>query len=107
MQQAGDIDTAVVLLHGANGATCSITDSRRCSFVYDRRIEAFGSKGMLSVGNQLPTSVRRSDANATEVEYGTTPSPGVADGRAALLLADAANDSLRSGVVVTVEPVTS
>ena len=107
-----------MLLPGANGATRSITNSRGCSFGYDQRIEASGSKGMLSAGNQLATSVRRSEANATEVappyftffldrytpayraeldhlinadENGTTPSPGFADGRSALVLADEAN----------------
>lgn len=43
-----------------------ITNSRRCSFGYDQRLEAFGSTAMLSAANQLPTSVRRSDAGATE-----------------------------------------
>lgn len=132
IQDAGDIDTAVVVMQGVDGATCSITNSRHCSFGYDQRIEVFGSDAMLSVGNQLPTSVRRSDAVATEVappyfnffldrytpayraeldhlidcvENGVTPSPGFADGRAALVLADAANESLLTGRAVAVEPV--
>ena len=125
--EAGDIDGGIVLLRGASGALCSITNSRRCAFGYDQRLEAFGALGMLSAANQLPTSVRFSGAEQTEVappyvnffldrytpayraeldhfvtavETGTTASPGFADGRAALVLADAANESLRTGATV-------
>lgn len=128
--EAGDVDTAVITLRGANGALCQITNSRRCSFGYDQRVEAFGELGMLSAANQLPTSVRRSDATTTEaaapylnffidrytaayraeldhfvtaVEQGVAPTPSFADGRAALVLADAANESLRTGAVVAVQ----
>lgn len=126
---AGDIDGAVVVLRGAQGTLCSITNSRRCAFGYDQRLEAFGERGMLSAANQLPTSVRFSGSDRTEVaapyhnffldrytpayraemdhfvtaiETGTVPSPGFADGRAALVLADAANESLRTGATVKV-----
>jgi myo-inositol 2-dehydrogenase/D-chiro-inositol 1-dehydrogenase len=84
---------------------------------------------MLSAGNQTPTSVRYygSDRNEsadaylsffleryttayrheldhflTAIEDGTPPSPSFADGRAALALADAANQSLRTGKAVKV-----
>ncbi len=126
---AGDIDGAVVVLRGAQGTLCSITNSRRCAFGYDQRLEAFGELGMLSAANQQPTSVRFSGARHTEaaapyhhffldryspayraetdhfvtaVETGSVPSPGFADGRAALVLADAANESLRTGMTVKV-----
>jgi myo-inositol 2-dehydrogenase/D-chiro-inositol 1-dehydrogenase len=129
---AGDVDAAVVVLRGASGALCSITNSRRCAFGYDQRLEAFGELGMLSAANQLPTSVRFSGAARTEVappyhnffldrytpayraemdhfvtsvETGAAPSPGFADGRAALVLADAANESLRTGATVKVAGV--
>lgn len=127
--EAGDVDGAVVVLRGATGALCSITNSRRCAFGYDQRLEAFGELGMLSAANQLPTSVRFSGAQQTEVaapyfnffldrytpayraeldhfvtavENGTPPSPGFGDGRAALVLADAANESLRTGATVKI-----
>jgi myo-inositol 2-dehydrogenase / D-chiro-inositol 1-dehydrogenase len=126
---AGDIDGAVVVLRGAQGALCSITNSRRCAFGYDQRLEAFGELGMLSAANQQPTSVRFCGATYTEaaapyhhffldryrsayraetdhfvtaIETGAVPSPGFADGRAALVLADAANESLRTGTTVKV-----
>jgi myo-inositol 2-dehydrogenase/D-chiro-inositol 1-dehydrogenase len=125
----GDIDGAVVVLRGAQGALCTITNARRCAFGYDQRLEAFGALGMLTAANQHPTSVRFSGATRTEaagpyhyffldrytpayraeldhfvsaVETGTVPSPGFADGRAALALADAANESLRTGTTVKV-----
>jgi myo-inositol 2-dehydrogenase/D-chiro-inositol 1-dehydrogenase len=131
IREAGDVDTAVVVLRGAGGALCSITNSRRAAFGYDQRLEAFGALGMLGAENQHPTSVRfagsdrtgaappyhaffldrytpayraEMDAFVTGVERGTPFSPGFADGRAALVLADAANESLRTGRVVQVGP---
>ena len=60
--ELGDIDSAVVVLRGADGTLCHITNSRHSAFGYDQRLEAFGSDGMLSVGNQHPSSVRLSNA---------------------------------------------
>ena len=42
------------------------------------------------------------DAFVTGIERGTMFDPGFADGRAALVLADAANESMRSGATVKV-----
>jgi myo-inositol 2-dehydrogenase/D-chiro-inositol 1-dehydrogenase len=130
IRDAGDVDSAVVVLRGADGALCHITNSRRCAFGYDQRIEAFGEHGMLTVENLRPTGVRFAGRDATEVadpylnfifdrytpayraeldhfisalEKGTQPEPGFADGRAALVLADAADESLRAGRVVRVD----
>jgi myo-inositol 2-dehydrogenase/D-chiro-inositol 1-dehydrogenase len=54
---AGDIDTAVITLRLANGALCTIDNSRQTNYGYDQRFEAFGSKGNLVVGNTRPTTV--------------------------------------------------
>ena len=54
---AGDIDTAVITLRLANGALCTIDNSRQTNYGYDQRFEAFGSKGNLIVGNTRPTTV--------------------------------------------------
>ena len=129
IEEAGDIDSAVVVLRSADGALVHITNSRRCSFGHDQRVEAFGSTGMLTAHNQLPSSVRyanadRSEAAApylkffrerygatypaeldhfvTSIETGSPPEPTFADGRAALVLADAAGESLRTGRAVQV-----
>ena len=110
------------MLRSADGALAHITNSRRAVFGYDQRIEAFGSTGMLSADNQRPTSVRYATADRSEaaapylnffrqrygtaypaeldhflsaIEDGTPPEPSFADGRAALVLADA-NESLRT-----------
>ena len=132
--ELGDIDSAVVVLRGADGALCHITNCRRSVFGYDQRLEAFGSAGMLSVGNQHSTSVRLSNATQTEaapeylnffldrytpayraeldhlitaMEQGSQPSPGFADGREALALADAALESLRTGQTVRLRSAVS
>ena len=46
--EVGDVDSAVVSLRGAGGELGQITNSRRCAFGYDQRVEAFGADGMLS-----------------------------------------------------------
>jgi myo-inositol 2-dehydrogenase/D-chiro-inositol 1-dehydrogenase len=130
--ELGDIDSAVVVLRGDDGTLCHITNSRRSVFGYDQRLEAFGSAGMLSVGNQHRTSVRLSNATHTEaapeylnffldrytpaylaeldhlitaLERGDQPSPGFDDGREALALADAALESLQTGHTVRLGPL--
>jgi len=130
--ELGDIDGAVVVMRGADGALCQITNSRHSVFGYDQRLEAFGSAGMLSVGNQHPTSVRLSNATHTEaapeylnffldrytpayraeldhlitaMEQGGQPNPGFADGREALALADAALESLQTSQTVRLGPL--
>ena len=55
--KAGDIDTAIAVLKTASGRLCQITNSRRCSYGYDQRIEVFGSEGMVRAGNERPTRV--------------------------------------------------
>jgi len=59
---AGDIDTAVVVLETASGRLCQITNSRRCAFGYDQRIEVFGSAGLVRADNVPATTVETADA---------------------------------------------
>jgi myo-inositol 2-dehydrogenase / D-chiro-inositol 1-dehydrogenase len=120
---AGDIDTAAVTLRTASGALCQITNSRRAAYGYDQRVEVFGEGGMLQAGNAFPTTVVRSTAAGTHADkphhffleryaaayrlemdhfvtsvLDRTPLAVTArDGRAALVLADAALASLTSG----------
>jgi myo-inositol 2-dehydrogenase/D-chiro-inositol 1-dehydrogenase len=49
--EAGDIDTAVVLLTHADGTITTIDNSRRAAYGYDQRVEAFGSLGKASSDN--------------------------------------------------------
>jgi len=126
---AGDAHQAMVLLRSTTGALCTITNSRTCVFGYDQRLEAFGDTGMLEAANQTSSSVRAYSATATEqaepylhffleryreaylaeldefvraVREDRTPSPGFTDGRAALVLAEAAVESVATGRTVAV-----
>lgn len=120
---AGDVDTAAVMLRTASGKICQISCSRRASYGYDQRIEVHGSKGMARVGNHHETSVEmagsdgfRTDptlnfflerylpAYRIELEYfidcianKVDPSPGGIDGLKAQILADTASEIYRSG----------
>jgi myo-inositol 2-dehydrogenase/D-chiro-inositol 1-dehydrogenase len=59
--EAGDIDTAVITLHFANGAIGSIDNSRRAVYGYDQRVEVFGSAGGIVVSNNTPHQAVYSD----------------------------------------------
>ncbi|WP_280552862.1 inositol 2-dehydrogenase [Halomonas sp. 25-S5] len=56
--EAGDVDTAMVILTTASGRLCHINNSRRACYGYDQRIEAFGSAGMLQAQNETETRLR-------------------------------------------------
>lgn len=56
--KAGDYDTAVVTLKFENGVIGVIDASRKAVYGYDQRVEAFGSKGAVAIGNDtLSTTV--------------------------------------------------
>jgi len=123
---AGDIDSAVVALQTAGGAFCQITNSRRCSYGYDQRIEVFGASGMLRADNETLTTVEHANSSGFQREpalpfflerYGLAyrlemedfvgalrgePSrlANGEDGLRALLLADAAERSRQTGQAV-------
>jgi myo-inositol 2-dehydrogenase / D-chiro-inositol 1-dehydrogenase len=124
--EAGDIDTAVVILETRGGAFCQVTNSRRCSYGYDQRIEVFGANGMLRADNQTETRVelassagfqrepalpffleRYRDAYRLEMDDFIRAlqgeQTGLADGNdglRALILADAAERSRQTGQAV-------
>ncbi len=56
--EAGDVDTAVVVLTFANGTIGIIDNSRKAVYGYDQRVEVFGSKGSAEVANDLPTTIK-------------------------------------------------
>ncbi|MEJ2208061.1 MAG: inositol 2-dehydrogenase [Anaerolineae bacterium] len=60
--QAGDVDTAVVTLHFADGTLGVIDNSRQAVYGYDQRVEVFGSAGVVSADNAYPNTVTVSDA---------------------------------------------
>lgn len=124
---AGDVDTAAVTLTTASGRICQISNSRRATYGYDQRIEVHGEKGMLRAENIHETSVevataegflraptlnffleRYEAAYAAEMQAfidfttrGQTPDPSIEDGLRAQILADAAAQSLQTGLTVT------
>lgn len=55
--EAGDIDSAMVILKTASGKICHINNSRRAIYGYDQRIEVFGEEGMVQAGNHKPSEV--------------------------------------------------
>lgn len=128
----GDIDTAVVLLRFTSGVICYIENSREAAYGYDQRVEVLGSKGSAACDNSYANSVvvstrtavqrdvplhffleRYADAYVAEMEAfiracssdAATVPVGGADGREALLLALAANKSLRENRPVKVAEV--
>jgi myo-inositol 2-dehydrogenase/D-chiro-inositol 1-dehydrogenase len=129
-REHGDFDTAVTTLRAAGGAMVTIVNSRHSAAGYDQRLEAFGARGTLQVQN-MPTSLvsfsgeaqveakppyqaffleRYAEAYAAElrefiqlVRRGPSTSPTFEDGRAALVLADAAQRSAVEHVTVPVD----
>ncbi len=124
-----DCDTVMVTMKAQSGALVHINNSRRCVYGYDQRVEAFGSKGMVQSENPMPNMLKRSAAGATQslgplhyffierymqayldelnefidrVTRGLPPTVGFEDGRRALIIADAAFASIRTGKTVTV-----
>jgi myo-inositol 2-dehydrogenase/D-chiro-inositol 1-dehydrogenase len=49
--EAGDVDTAVVVLTFQNGCIATIDNSRKAAYGYDQRVEVFGSKGVAWADN--------------------------------------------------------
>ena len=128
VKELGDIDSTMILLRTKSSRLCHINNSRRASYGYDQRIEVLGAKGMLRAGNKTPSTVERSDgaavatdkplhffleryADAYRAELDAfvvslkkkSPMPvGAKDGRQALVLAEAALESHKTGKPVKV-----
>ncbi|MEJ6477076.1 MAG: inositol 2-dehydrogenase [Octadecabacter sp.] len=126
---AGDVDTAAVTLTTASGAICQITNSRRATYGYDQRIEVHGSTGMLQAGNVRENTVEVANSTgfrsaptqhffleryqaayhaevtlfAQYIAAGMPMTPGIHDGLAAQILADAAAESFATGKPITVQ----
>ena len=62
--EAGDIDTAKVMLRFESGVIGTIENSRQAVYGYDQRVEVFGSKGAATTGNWHPNAVTISDARS-------------------------------------------
>ncbi|HBO21683.1 MAG TPA: inositol 2-dehydrogenase [Providencia sp.] len=121
--QAGDIDTAFIILKFPSGAMATISNSRRSGYGYDQRVELHGEKGLLTAGNIKENSVellsevgclsakpeffflqRYNEAYKAEWNHFVDILAGRAesettgtDGELALYLADKALESLKTG----------
>jgi len=130
--RAGDVDTAVVTLHYADGRIAVIKNSRRAVYGYDQRVELLGSEGLLQAGNVLENTVRKSttagvtgakptyfflerympaysaewSAFVAAVTQGTPMPVTLDDGVLALAVAEAATRSARTGQTVEVDAAT-
>jgi len=128
-ESVDDHAQAIIVMRAASGALCTIVNSRTCVFGYDQRLEAFGDLGSLEAGNVTATAVRAATATMTEaagralpffveryaaaykaefsefvaaIAEDRAPSVGFADGRAALVLAEAAIESVATGKTVAI-----
>ena len=61
--EAGDIDTAVVIMETASGKVAQISNSRRATYGYDQRVEAHGVNGMVHGANVRETTVEWAGAH--------------------------------------------
>jgi myo-inositol 2-dehydrogenase / D-chiro-inositol 1-dehydrogenase len=129
-RERGLLDTAVVVVRFANGATGVAEACFEAAYGYDVRGEVFGSGGMATMGDGRRTGMvfsgaegrsvetARSDqellagayvaelaAFVTAVRDGTPPVVGGEDARAALAIALAAAESVRAGRPVRIEEV--
>jgi myo-inositol 2-dehydrogenase/D-chiro-inositol 1-dehydrogenase len=127
-RKANDFDTSIVTLRFQSGALASIENSRRSGFGYDVRTEIFGSEGALMVGQSRALPVRRLSASGvledhqyfflerfrdayreelvaflTALRDDAPVAVTGEDGRAALVLAYAAERSLRENRPVPID----
>ncbi|HEV2874985.1 MAG TPA: inositol 2-dehydrogenase [Thermoleophilaceae bacterium] len=130
-REAGDVDTALVVLEHDGGCVTAIDNSRRSTYGYDQRVEVFGSGGMAASGNPpahagvvltaegesspvMPSFFLDRYAESYErawqsfvdaVRDGRDPAVGVEDARAPLVIGLAAWRSLREHRPVRVAEV--
>lgn len=62
--KAGDIDTAIVTLKFKNGALAVIDNCRKAVYGYDQRVEVFGTNGAAATENDRETMVKISTKDA-------------------------------------------
>ena len=126
IEQAGDYDTATILMRTISGKQISIINSRRATYGYDQRVEVHGSKGSLKVNNPTLSEIelakeagttkdrlhhffmtRYIEAYKNQIDYfvdciknRSMPKPDSYDGYYALYLAENALKSAKTGRTV-------
>ncbi|MSS84620.1 inositol 2-dehydrogenase [Actinomycetaceae bacterium WB03_NA08] len=128
LADTGDFDGAVITMVNTEGASATVVNSRHCATGYDQRLEIFGTQGSVFCENVLPTTAHISTANHSRAQdtyldffldrYAQAYalelaafvsaargerdfSPSIADGAAALRIAEAAETSARELRTVT------
>ena len=129
-QRLKEIDCAMVLMRSVQGRQVLINNARQAPYGYDQRLEAHGEEGMLQSTNRTPHGLQKFTSTGTEIgaqyepffieRYAAAferqldsfistvndkghPEVGFDDGMRALMLAEAAYQSLETGKSVTVE----
>ena len=129
-KEIDEMDSAMILLQTASGKMCHINNSRHATYGYDQRVEAHGSLGMIRSENQHQHSTEtfgaessssraplhfffieryrqayldQFDAFIETIENQKQPLVEFEDGRRALMLANAAYQSLEKGQAVRVD----
>jgi myo-inositol 2-dehydrogenase/D-chiro-inositol 1-dehydrogenase len=123
-----DTDSLMIVMKTASGKLCHINNSRRATYGYDQRIEVHGAKGRLMAGNRIVNTVELANADAVTTEkpvyfflerYAEAYKAelaafveaitkkqampvGAEDGREAIVLAEAAVKSLKTGKPVKI-----
>ena len=124
IKKINDHDTTMCILKSKKGVLVHINNSRRAVYGYDQRVEVFGSKGMSISNNQTPSSVEYFNESETfskepilnffierysqaykdqfkdfvqSIKLNKDTNVTFKDGRNALILANAANESLNKG----------
>ncbi|MDP9181013.1 MAG: Gfo/Idh/MocA family oxidoreductase [Chloroflexota bacterium] len=121
--EPGRLEGAIIVLSLATGVVATIDNHLRSAFGYDQRLEVFGTAGALSIANETPhratlagkagiidplplhffaeryvdSYIAELSAFARCVAEKTAPPVTASDGRAAVVAALAALDSLREG----------
>lgn len=129
--EAGDVDTAVLVLRHEDRCLTTIDNSRQAAYGFDQRVEAFGSAGMAASGNPLahtavvhtaegtqapplpwffhdryvPSYLRQWAAFIAAVQTGEPSPVPLAEGAPALMLGLAASRSARECRTVRVDEV--
>lgn len=125
--RAGDFDTVNTILKTKTGLLCQINNSRQSSYGYDQRVEAFGSKGMISTTNLRDSNLEITLKNSTNskdnyqhfflerykeafvneidnfvdiINRKGRPSPDFNDGLIAMKIADAAKKSANNNKII-------
>jgi len=128
IKELNDFDTVLITLKFPSGGIANIDLARKAAYGYDQRIEVLGDKGMVQAQNRQPTTVihsteqgvnsdpfcysfpqRYEHAYALELDHFVDVIEGKAetrlshdDARKVAIIADAAEESVRSGRKVVI-----